>query len=119
MGGAPIIIERTLDTLAGGDGARLVRYLSERAGGNPLFVAELLHTLESESLLVQTPDGWRVGDLEGVPVPIFVVQLIESLGRETLIVKSDERSAEELVETVRRIAPQGDGKQAQSHWRQG
>lgn len=64
--------------LTDADRARLVRYLSERAAGNPLFVTELLHTLEAESLLTQTPDGWRVGDLEGVPVPTFIVQLIES-----------------------------------------
>ncbi|CAN5641323.1 AAA family ATPase [soil metagenome] len=71
------ILARRYD-LAEADRERLAVYLEERAAGNPLFVVELLRTLESESLLEPATDGWCVGNLDGVPVPTFVVQLIES-----------------------------------------
>ena len=60
------------------DEERLKAYLEERSEGNPLYVEELLFTLESEETLTQSSDdGWSLGRLEAVPVPMLIVQLIE------------------------------------------
>ena len=60
------------------DEERLASYLEERSEGNPLYVEELLYTLESEATLTHSADGgWSLGRLEAVPVPMLIVQLIE------------------------------------------
>ena len=70
------------------DQGRLAGYLEERSEGNPLYVEELLFTLESEGSLTETSIGnWTLGELDAVPVPMLIVQLIEgrlvSLGTRT------------------------------------
>jgi tetratricopeptide (TPR) repeat protein len=59
------------------DAARLVSYLQSRAEGNPLFLHEVLRTLEGEKHLYQTQSGWRISDLRKVPVPSLIRQVIE------------------------------------------
>ena len=60
------------------DQDRLASYLEERSEGNPLYVEELIFTMEAEGSLAQNGDGhWTVGELDAVPVPILIVQLIE------------------------------------------
>ena len=63
--------------LAAPDEARVVAYLGERAEGHPLFVGEVLRTLEEESVLHRADDGWRLGDLGRVGVPRLLRQVIE------------------------------------------
>ena len=61
-----------------GDEARLANHLEERSDGNPLYLEELLYTLETEGSLSQDIDGrWELGTLEAVPVPMLIAQLIE------------------------------------------
>ena len=60
------------------DKTRLASYLEERSEGNPLYVEELLYTMEAEGSLAQDSDGsWKVGELDAVPVPLLIIQLIE------------------------------------------
>ena len=60
------------------DEARLATYLERRSEGNPLYVEELLYTMEAEGSLAQGSDGnWIVDELDAVPVPTLIVQLIE------------------------------------------
>ena len=56
---------------------RLVRYLGERAGGNPFFAGELLWALKNDSVLIPAVDGWTLGPLEVVRVPTLLRQIIE------------------------------------------
>ncbi len=44
--------------LAAGDQRRLVAYLLAHAEGNPIFLEELLRTLETERVLRPTKHGW-------------------------------------------------------------
>lgn len=60
------------------DEERLLTYLDQHAEGNPLFIAELLRTLEEEGFLVSAEAEWTLGDLANVPVPPLVRQAIES-----------------------------------------
>ena len=61
---------------------RLVRYLLQHAEGNPLYTAELLHTLEEQAILERGDGAWQLGDLNRVLVPALVRQVIElRLGR--------------------------------------
>ena len=60
------------------DKERLTAYLEERSEGNPLYVEELLYTLESEGSLADTGAGrWMLREIEAIPVPMLIVQLIE------------------------------------------
>ncbi len=59
------------------DAGRLVAYLQARSEGNPLFLGELLHTLEAEGTLRQLPGGWALGDLARVHVPPLLRQVID------------------------------------------
>lgn len=64
--------------LAVDDEQRLAAYLKERSEGNPLYIEELLYTLESEETLTKSAsNGWLLGRLEAVPVPMLIVQLID------------------------------------------
>jgi DNA-binding CsgD family transcriptional regulator len=59
------------------DVTRLVDYLEQRAEGNPLYIGELVRTLEDEHLLTADAAGdWRIGDLEQARVPTLLLQLI-------------------------------------------
>jgi DNA-binding CsgD family transcriptional regulator/predicted negative regulator of RcsB-dependent stress response len=64
-------------TLSAADEARLVAYLQLRADGNPLFITELLRTLETGRLLTPEADRWRLGELTQAPVPPLIRQIIE------------------------------------------
>ncbi len=86
--------EAAIDTLVAGrypllhtDRGRLVRYLAARTGGNALFLAEVLRTLESEGVLRRESGGWAVGDLAAVPVPVLLRRVlggrVARLGPET------------------------------------
>lgn len=58
------------------DHARLVSFLSRRSDGNPLFIEEILHSLESEQILHRTGSGWTIEALDGVAIPPLVRQVI-------------------------------------------
>ncbi len=60
-----------------GDEARLVAYLGGRAEGNPLFVGEVLRTLEESHVLRRDGDGWILRDPSGTPVPALLRQVID------------------------------------------
>ena len=60
------------------DAARLVATLDERAEGNPLFLSELLRTLEEEGALHATDHGWQLDDLAQVQVPLLLRQVIDA-----------------------------------------
>ena len=62
--------------LASAEEVRLVAYLQRRAEGNPLFLGELLHTLEDEGVLRQEGDGWALDALDTATVPALLRQLI-------------------------------------------
>ena len=64
-------------TLAVPDQSRLAHYLSTHSEGNPLYVSELLRTLEDAAVLVEDDSTWRVGDLEHVRIPPLLRQVIE------------------------------------------
>jgi DNA-binding CsgD family transcriptional regulator len=59
------------------DTARLVSYLRGRSEGNPLYLGEVLRTLEEEERIRPAGAGWSVGDLEHVAVPSLVRQVID------------------------------------------
>jgi len=59
------------------DETRLVAYLAERAEGNPLFVGEVLRTLEESHVLRRAGGGWDLRDLSGTPVPALLRQVID------------------------------------------
>ena len=68
--------------LGAADRDRLAGYLLRRTEGNPLFLGELLRTLESAAVLHRAGDRWALGDLTGVPVPPLLRQVIAGrLGR--------------------------------------
>ena len=69
--------------------AQLVAYLRERAEGHPLFVGELLRTLEEEGTLRPSDDGWALADLGQVRVPRLLRQTIE--GRLARLAEEDQR----------------------------
>jgi DNA-binding CsgD family transcriptional regulator len=60
-----------------GDQSRLVGYLEKHADGNPLYIGELLRTLEEERLLEPGSSRWLVHDLDSAPVPPLLRQVIE------------------------------------------
>jgi DNA-binding CsgD family transcriptional regulator len=63
------------------DLARLVAYLQSRAEGNPLYLGELLRTLEEAETLYRVPEGWRLGDLTVTAVPVLLRQVIDARAR--------------------------------------
>jgi DNA-binding CsgD family transcriptional regulator/tetratricopeptide (TPR) repeat protein len=62
--------------LAQRDADRLVPYLLAHAEGNPLYLSELLRTLEEEQVLRASPGEWVLGDLGGLVVPRLIRQVI-------------------------------------------
>ncbi|HET8628543.1 MAG TPA: AAA family ATPase [Thermomicrobiales bacterium] len=64
--------------LAGADEDRLVAYLADHAAGNPLYIGELLRTLEEEGLLRPRAGAWALGDLALARVPPLLRQVIEA-----------------------------------------
>ena len=63
--------------IADPDTERLTSYIQRLSAGNPLFVGELLRSLEYGELLRQVGDGWELGDLTDTQIPTLVQQLIE------------------------------------------
>jgi hypothetical protein len=63
--------------LAPADEARLGAYLFGRAEGNPLFVGEILRTLEEERILRLREGQWSLGDLVVTSVPRSLRQVID------------------------------------------
>jgi DNA-binding CsgD family transcriptional regulator len=61
------------------DESRLVAYLEEHAEGNPLYISEVLRTLQEERFLEydQRHDFWRLRDLALAPVPPLLRKVIE------------------------------------------
>ena len=59
------------------DEARLVAYLEEHAEGNPLYITELLRTLQEERFLEHHEDRWNLRDLALAPVPPLLRKVIE------------------------------------------
>lgn len=61
------------------DAARLGTYLLARTEGNPLFLTELLRTLEHGGLLRTGEEGsWEIGAIEQAPVPILLRQVFDA-----------------------------------------
>jgi len=59
------------------DTERFAAHLHARAGGNPFFTGELLHTLTEDRVLRESEGRWTVGDLAHTHVPLLVRQVIE------------------------------------------
>jgi len=59
------------------DEARLVAYLHERSGGNPLFAGELLRTLEDDGTLQRGAGAWTLDSLTEARVPPLLRQIID------------------------------------------
>jgi DNA-binding CsgD family transcriptional regulator len=59
------------------ESARLVTYLRDRTDGNPLFIGEMLRTLEEEAVLAYGASTWTLGDLSGVRVPALLRHVID------------------------------------------
>ena len=57
---------------------RLIAYLSAHAEGNPLFITELLHSLEAARKLRRAANGWLLEELQPLPIPIFLRQIIDA-----------------------------------------
>ena len=57
--------------------ARLAAYAHRRSEGNPLFLGELLRTLEDDEVVQRTSAGWTLGFLTPVRVPPLLRQIIE------------------------------------------
>ena len=60
------------------DQETLVQMIIERAGGNPLYVHELLRTIEHQGALQRDAIGWTLGDLGTIDVPPLIQQLVET-----------------------------------------
>jgi len=63
-------------TLPDVDTARLATHLGDRSQGIPLYLLELLRSLEEEQRLRRTQDGWTLGEIEMSRVPALVRQVI-------------------------------------------
>jgi DNA-binding NarL/FixJ family response regulator len=64
--------------LVEGDAARLVAWLVGRAEGNAFFATQLLRALEDERVLLQTPEGWVLGDLGRVGLSTALRQVLDA-----------------------------------------
>ena len=63
--------------LADADTTRLAAYAHQRSEGNPLFLGELLRTLEEEGVVQRTTAGWTLGFLADLRVPPLLRQIID------------------------------------------
>ena len=62
--------------------ARLTAHVQLRAEGNPLYIRELLRTLEDERVLMERDAAWQLGNPADVRVPALLRHLVEGrLGR--------------------------------------
>jgi DNA-binding CsgD family transcriptional regulator/tetratricopeptide (TPR) repeat protein len=60
------------------DATRLGGYVQAHAEGNPLFVKELLRSLEGTALFQTESIGWRLGELAQISVPVLLRQVIDA-----------------------------------------
>ncbi|HUG14992.1 MAG TPA: AAA family ATPase, partial [Thermomicrobiales bacterium] len=56
---------------------QLVTHLQQLSEGNPFFASEVLNTLEEQSVLRRTDDGWQLSELSDIAVPPLLRQVIE------------------------------------------
>ena len=84
------------------DISRLVAYLEQRAGGNPLFTTELLRALEIEGTLQVRPKHARLGELDETYLPALVLQVIE---RRLAHLDDDVRRALEIAAVIGQTVP--------------
>jgi predicted ATPase len=63
--------------LGASDMHRLLSYLEKHAEGNPLFLHEVLRTLEAEGFVHESGGTWTVEALDHVPLPMLIRQVIE------------------------------------------
>ena len=56
---------------------RLAGYVQRYSDGNPLFIAELLRTLENDRIITGGSGGYVVGDLAGSSVPLLLRQILD------------------------------------------
>ncbi len=87
--------------LSSSDEIRLVEHLQDQADGNPLFIGEILRTLEEEGFLTMAPGGWVLGALDQVPVPQLVVHVIE--GRLERL-SDDDRTLMQIAAVIGHVA---------------
>ena len=64
--------------MAAADQVRLATWLAQRSAGHPLYLHELLRSLEEGHVLARHDDAWVVGDLGHVRVPSLVQGVIEA-----------------------------------------
>ena len=64
--------------LPAADANRLAVYLQSRAEGNPLFLGELLRSLEGTVLVQADAGGWTLASLASIQVPILLRQVIDT-----------------------------------------
>lgn len=57
---------------------RLTNYLQDLADGNPLFIEELLRTLEGERTLRREDGTWHLDRLGDVIMPVLIQQIIDN-----------------------------------------
>jgi len=72
-----LVTDRYQLALAKPEQSRLVEYLEQHADGNPLYIGELLRTLEEERLLEPGEPRWILHKLDHAPVPPLLRQVIE------------------------------------------
>ena len=60
------------------DAERLTDHLDAMADGNPLFVTELLKSLEDQQVLRREGEQWQLGELRATSVPPLLRNVIES-----------------------------------------
>jgi class 3 adenylate cyclase/tetratricopeptide (TPR) repeat protein len=73
--------ERLVVSILGGPGLdqRSITTIADSAGGNPLFVEEMLRMFEDDGLLHHEGSGWSAaGDLSRVPVPATIQALVSA-----------------------------------------
>ena len=58
--------------------SRLSEHIHRLSGGNPLFAAELLRTLEDQGMVQSTGKEWQLGEFDAIAIPPLVVQVIEA-----------------------------------------
>ena len=58
------------------DASRLAAYVIDRTEGNPLYIREVLRTLEEESLLRLDVGRWSLAELDRAVVPTLIQQVI-------------------------------------------
>ncbi|MGA7669149.1 MAG: AAA family ATPase, partial [Nitrolancea sp.] len=64
--------------LSADDSERLATYVQTHAEGNPLFVSELLRSLEGSVLILTNSGKWELGKLSRIEVPILLRQVIDA-----------------------------------------